>query len=54
MSKKEEEPEIPKIMSTRGVPDWAVHPHEGMLKNMLPGREAIEAAGLTYKEPYES
>jgi hypothetical protein len=53
MSKPEPEPEIPVLKSTRPIPDWAIHTPESMLKDMLPGKEAIEKAGLTYKEPYD-
>lgn len=47
-------PDLPVIKSKAQPPDWAIHPHADMLKDHLPGKEAIEAAGLPYHDPNES
>lgn len=36
------------IKSKAQVPEWAVHPGKEYLNDILPGKKAIEAAGLPY------
>ena len=44
---------MPKLKSTAAPPSWAVNPTAKQLEDHLPGKAAIEAAGLTYKDPEE-
>jgi hypothetical protein len=50
-SKEEKKLESPIIKSKSSPPAWAVNPTTDQLKDHLPGRAAIEKAGLTYKDP---
>ena len=49
--KVEEEKTIPVIKSTSSPPEWAIHPSSDYLKDHLPGKAAMDAAGLPYKDP---
>ena len=50
-TKEEKKLEAPIIKSKETPPDWAVNPTTDQLKDHLPGKAAMEKAGLTYKDP---